>query len=322
MASFNGLATGLARGYKNTAQKALRQGGNQAKSNAELQSFLVSNTSRQAVPDSRTSNPAKSNENEKHDLAETQRQKLKDSLGSAVSWVTKGLVPALVGFGLAGTVMTDAIATLPAKAADLAALTLKIGMHRSHGWEMKRLTDAWTMFCKYMKVTAETAIHFRAPAVLVSADTVHTASTLSLEVTDIKAVIAQEEIHRVANAYGLEATYLCALLQAAATIHANGKIELASLTEVGVSAVGTIKLTAGTGGIHHSANAHTFADLLGGSISLSGGRIDLNPLVPAALPAVPVVVLPVVPVSASTLPAPTQTMPQYDGLGAHGALLT
>jgi hypothetical protein len=321
MTTFNSLVVGTARGFKDTSRKALRQAGNQAKSNAELQSFLVTNTARQAVPDSRTSNPAKSNENEKHDLAETQRQKLKDHLGSASTWLLKGLVPSLAGFAAAGVPMLDALVTLPAKAADLAALRLKIGMHRSHGWEMKRLTDAWTLFSKFMKVTAETAIHFRAPAVFVSADTHHVAATLSLEVVDVKTVVAQEEIHRVANAFGLEATHLVALLQAAATIHANGKLELATATDATLSAGTNVNLVAGNA-LHHSAITHTFADAAGGSIKLSGGRIDLNPLVPAALPAVPVVVLPVVPVSPSQQPAATKQMPQYDGLGAHGSLLT
>lgn len=319
--TFHELGTDTAKKMRGTAQKALGQAGKQSKSNADLQGFLVTNCTRVPVPDSRTSNPAKSNENEKHDLADQQRQKLKDHLGSAIGWLTTGVLPSLAMFAAAGSPMVAAAVTLPAKAADLAALVLKIGMHRSHGWEMKRMTDGWLLLCKLMKVTAETAIHFRTPAFFVSTDTHHMAATTSLEVVDVKTVVSQDEIHRVANAFGLEGTFLTALLLASATIHANGKVDIASLLETDVSAATNLNLKAGLA-IHLEATSHTIADHLGGSIGLTAGRIDLNPLVPVAVAGAPTVVAPVVPAIPLHLPAATQKMPQYEGQGAHGALLT
>lgn len=313
---------GVSRGHREFVSKLATQLSKATVENANIQAAVTTNSDRSEANrkkiDSRISNPAKAHKNEKYEIADQVRTKLKKHLNSINVHILKDLNPALAQFALHGGVLLESITTLPAMAADAGALILKAGMAKANGWKLIRLSDALMMMAKFVSLKGEVAIQMDAPAVLTTTELHHRKSELDIEVAGVKAVICKEEIHRVAGAYGMDAGSLVLIIQGLATLYSNGHLQLASTTTAELSALGQVAIKA-AGEVKSSALTHTIVDAAGGTIRIVGGIIMLNPLT-RATPDLPAeeTVLPVVPVIPLTPQGPVAVIPQYEGVNALG----
>lgn len=286
--SLQARAQASAAGMKPVIGKRMKQLGNSSKHNADILAAVVTNSSRDAAPDSRRSNPAMSAENEKYDIAEQIREKTKMHVSIAADSLKKTLIPALTQFTAKGSPMVQPLATALAMVKDLMSLTIKLGMVRSHGWKMLRLSDVYAIFAKAFTVNTESAVRFQAPAILNSAQVVDTAASVVQTTADVEVHMVKDEIHRIAEVFAIDANYLTAVLRAAAVIHATGKIDIASASQLTMTGAAGVKVV--------------------------GATIDLNPIGGVPLPTVPVTPA----FAPSTKPPPVKTVPQYKGVAAQG----
>lgn len=305
------------RGAKKSVSAATEQTGRTMADNAELQAMVFANAIR-AEPTSLASNPAKTTREEKYDLIELSRNRMLVHLENFSEHIIKDLAPGLAQFVIAApgklTTALTAIAGIPA---ELGQYVVGLGLPRAHGWKIQRLTDGLITGAKFFFNKAEVLIRQQAPAYLVNALLVHENYETKVRSGSMDVTLVRDEIHRVAETFGLDADTLVLLLKTAATVKTTGKMELASNLETKVESVGPVKVTSNAS-VKTSAPSHVLTDGAGGTITMSGGFIALNPVVPQA-PEVAVPVPPVVSLTASTgIPTP-EMINQYTGMAYHGA---
>lgn len=307
------------RAVKPIVAKGMKQASKLATNNADLQAALVTNSERHDGPNVLVSNPVKSLRKEGGDIHDQVRTRIKeqlDDLKGMLDPLAPPMLTSLAQFAAQGKVLTSFGVTLKAKAADAGAAILKLGMAKAQGWQMHRLTDGWMLKAKFVNIQTAVTTRFRTLQFLISADTATTmADTIVTAASSAHIATSVDEIHRVAETFGLEAKDMVAILQAAAVIRANQKVEIASSLGTVLSAGTTLELKAGVS-IKQSAKSHTFTDGLGGSITIMGGMVHINPLLAAGAD-LPVIVPPVVPLTPTQLPGPVKTVPQYEGMNAH-----
>lgn len=112
-----------------------------------------------------------------------------------------------------------------------------------NGFKMDRFTEQYGMQAKGVMVKAETFINHEAPVVFTTGTAINHSAITMVETADLKATIVKNEIHRVAQIYGLESDFLMALIKSAVAIK-SGSIELDSMGNITLSAVGDITLQA------------------------------------------------------------------------------
>ncbi len=333
--SYKSVAKNVAAGHKNTVAKRMTQLASAATVNADVQAAVVTNSDREAKPTSAVSNPAKSHENEKWDLASRIRNNVKRGLNAAADTLALGVAPGLIRQALTDPLsVVDVGTTIPAMVADLKALTLKVGMQKQNGWKMFRVSDGWAVLAKFINHTAS-VVRTRAVAILEETEVKSTTASTHVLSGDLVALNVKNEIHRVADAFGLDAKTLTMLLQLSAKIHANGALDLASTTTAKLSGLVGVDI-ASLGYIHQAASLHSMTEPAGASITMSGGIVAINGIVlingvpfmngfiptpPLLLPTppLPTLVLPIVPPVPLTPAATTRTCPQYEGMNGHEA---
>jgi hypothetical protein len=321
MAPSDGKARALARAHRKQAANAGKQFAAIAENTTDVMGALLSNVLRKDEPTSALSNPAKSTAQVKHDYAYDLRERAKQHLQVLRTHIEADLTPGLVQLAAQlPKVSLDALRdTLLGVRNELAALTVGVGLQRSHGWELSRLTDFWMMAAKGVVLRAQTVILQRAPALLTNVTAEQLTASVSQEtLKDAKIILTRDEIHRLSNHYGLDAKTLSLLLKDLASIRAEGKVEIAALGDVTISSKDGIDLaTANT--LKSSAKMHSICDMAGGTIKVTNGVIDLNPLGIPTAPTLPVVVLPVVLADGSKGEmAGIQVVPQYEGMAGQG----
>lgn len=309
----------------NTHRKQLGDAGKQAanisENNADVLAALVTNTLRTEEPTSARSNPAKSTRNVKHDYAYETREKVKQHLQIPRAHIEQELTPALVQLAAQWPkVALDGIRdTLLGIRGEMATLTVNVGLLKSHGWSLHRLSDFSILAAKGIVHRAATAIMQKAPAVLVNT-TVHqmTASFSQETLKDAKVILSRDEIHRLANLLSVDAKAMTLLLKELAAIRSAQEVEIAAGQKATLSGKDTVEIVSGDT-IKSSAKMHSICDMGGGSIKVSNGVIDLNPMGAPPMPTIPVVVLPVVLAEhGDGKLAGVQAVPQYEGMGAQG----
>jgi hypothetical protein len=236
------------------------------------------------------------------------------------------LTPALIQYGTRGSVMIDAAKMLPGVSLELAMMLAKLGPLRTSGWKMDRLTEAWVVTAKMFSLQTESTIRQEAPAIISSAGAVnYRESPMDVVRADMAAVLVKDEIHRVANAFNMDAKTLLMIIQMSAIIQSNTKVELTAGVVPGVGSsleldtIAGIKSSTTTSTTQSSVISHTIS--AGVAATISAPIVNINPIIP--VPPVPptALVAPVVTMLPLDSVRTAEKMPQYNGQNAHGTVI-
>lgn len=258
-------------GIKPQLKEAMGQVSSSFEANANLQSAITNNGGDAIELNSGYTNPAVVHESEKYDVLDALRTRLSSTyrvlaertLGIKAKFGIEQL-KALGGFEKADIALNASIR-------ELATLLVSLGEMRSYGWKLNRIADAWGMISKYFFVQAQT-IRMEAPSINHTGVLISSASHVHETTADLKVVQVKNEIHRVADAFGLDAKYLTLLLSETAKLQAMKNVEVAAKEDLVLSAAENVSVRAGSS-IH-------LTDGAGGSITMQGGVIHINPVTP------------------------------------------
>lgn len=309
-----------AKAFKEQLKRKLKQTAAASDVNADLQAATLVNADREDVESSLLGNPAEAQELERWDFAEQIKDRTVGGIQTFIDKTIKNdITPFFITTAARGLTLIDAVKSLPGVALDLAMLLAKLGPLRVNGWEIQRHTEMWGVIAKMLSFYSETTVHTQAPMITSNASAAHSTKSPMIHTrSDMKIDFAKDEIHRIANSFNLEADQLLMLLKTAAKIHANGKIELATLADVELSGATGLVTKAGTTTKNSSAISHTIA--AGVSVTISAPMVNINPLVPTT-PDIPTVVLPILPITFDGKIASGKTMPQYKGQNGSGVII-
>jgi hypothetical protein len=301
---------------KQQFSESVKQNGQSFDANAQLQNIHNNNGEDPVEVSSGFSNPSSSHESEKYEFMESLRERLRSTyVLMAQKTIGEKLKTGITQFKSFGEGFTDAEKTVNGILVELGILIVKLGQLKSYGWKVNRIVDAWAMVSKYFLVQAE-SIRLEAPSVIsvgsVSSSQFHLHETIA----DVQSVQVKDEIHRVAEAYGLDAKFLTILLQQTAKIYANKNIELMAKEDFMISAEEDLNITANL--VKSSAVTTQLVDKSGGAITISNGIIHLNPISPPS-PSNPVDVEDVEVLQATGYPRVSDNKPNLAGTQAHVA---
>lgn len=307
--------------HRKQVGKAGQQMANSGENHADVMAALVTNAIRSDEPSSAITNPAKSIKQVKYDYAGDLRDRVKQHLqvfqGHLLTDITPGLAQLAVQVPKASL---DAIKdVMLGVRAELGTLTVNVGLLKSHGWHLKRLADFYMVAARGIVHRAQTVILQRAPALLTNVTVEQLTAAVSQEtLKDAKIILSRDEIHRLSNHLGVDAKTVSLIAQVLVAVRSQADLELAAGKKAVLSAKDGIDL-ATLETLKASAKMHSICDLAGGTIKVTNGIIDLNPLGLPPAPTVPVIIPPVMLADDSQGQlAGVQVVPQYEGMAAHG----
>lgn len=295
---------------------SLNQVGNTLEHNADLQKAINTGSTEAIEVSSGLTNPFRVAEGEKYDVMEQFRDRLRASIKSTTdtqldSRLKSGLEQIKPSGGF-----SDANKALDVAKVQLGMVMVKLGQLKLYGWKLLRVTEAWAMTAKAIFFSADGAIRTEAPYIDHTSYVDTTFAHINIDAGDLKVVLVKDEIHRVADAFGIDANYLTALLKATAIIHARGNIEIASHVDLKLSAEAVADIRGGSQ-IKLSSPSHTIADGSGGTITMTGGIINLNPV--SSVSSEPAILVDAVNnIEAADYPRELEVKPQYEGVNGHG----
>ncbi len=182
------------------------------------------------------SNPALTHEEEKQKVYSDSKTRMRALLDETATKVLDGIIlPAINHLKPMGG-YAQAEGTLKWVKNEIANTLIANAVDKISGFVMDRVTDLYFMGGKAVSIVAGTVFKVEAPIVQHVSSTHVNLSHVSVDHTDTRAVSAREEIHKVAETYGLEAEFLTMLLGATAELKARGKINLESNERVNVLA--------------------------------------------------------------------------------------
>lgn len=267
---------------KKSAGVGLKQISLAADTNAKMQDEVIGG-GKPTTPESTLSNPAKTHQDEKGKIygeVKARMSGLADLLGNSS---LKGIIdPALQALGITRS-------SSKASQAELGKLLLSSTTFKAFGYVIQRVTDLYVLGAKAIAFHSGTSLKSEAPLIQDVAHTHHESAITSVTEADLRAVVARDEIHKVAEAFGVQAKEVKVItseemLLAFSTLTTNGfmKIDENGLTLKFGSSL--IKMTA-------------------------DGKINLNPLTPDSTAVPKVTDIP----TASNVPQ-QETASQYEGL--------
>lgn len=304
-------------------EDVLGQAGRTAHAISRQRGLILFNTDGDLKLSSAMSNPPRVHEDEKFEVLEKLQERVKANLGITQSetipeHLTKGATQLAVNAGLAAD-FVDLAKSVAGILMELLTCAVKVGPLKVNGWKIERFSETLASIVKMRLVHAETIIRHEAPVHTIVGVHTTTESHLNTNIHDIQLTVVKDEIHRIANVFGLDANKLALLLKESAAIKAQQKIELSSGRELEVSALGKIVNKAGTS-IKNSAPLHIITDGAGGTITMSAGIINLNPL-SSSNSEIPNPVLPVTTVEANAEIRATEIRPQFQNMNGHGTVI-
>lgn len=288
---------------------------------ADVLAVVITNTLRKDEPTSAVTNPAKSTRQVKFDYANDLRDRVMQHLqvfsGHAIADLAPGIAQTVLHMPKAA--VDSLITTLAGVRSELATLTVNVGLLKSHGWSLKRFSDFYMVAARGIVHRAQATILQRAPALLTNVTVEQLTAAVSQEtLKDAKIILSRDEIHRLSNHLNIDAKTILLLTKALLALRSEEDVELAAMKKVTLSGKDGIDVVT-TETIKSSAKMHSICDLSGGTIKVTNGVIDLNPLGAPTIPSIPVVVPPVALVNDSDGKlAGIQAVPQYEGMGAQG----
>jgi hypothetical protein len=313
---------GSARSLKKQFGHSCKQSAKANTAQADLMSALFAGSFREFTPTSAVSNPAKTSPDSGHEIISGLRNKLKDHISSLNQQLgTDTLVRVAANLTAHGNPANLVTLLLGAKQ-ELASFIPVIGLAKAAGWKLLRAADAYNVMAKYFTAKVEAAIHLIGPLFAVNARTIHQSSRQSVEHTNLKIVLSEEEVHSLASQFCVDAQTVLLLATLNAKLHSSANLELAATAQATLSAGVGLNLLSGADLQMHS-NLLTIRDGGGGTITMGGGIINLNPMAPAA-PKTPLVVPPILAfaVDATSQMPPDAILSQYRDINAHGSTAT
>lgn len=231
-------------------------------------------------------NPAKVQEREKFDIMQDFILRARSNTAYLINDLLGTRIPALVtSLGTQGA----PLALLPAMAANMLKTTgtilgLKAEMSSArtmlkdlmvNGWKLTRTSEPVAYSSKAFFVKAESIAQIEAPVVITSGSAISQQGHIVNTLADLHTVTCREELHRISSVYGIDAQFLTALVQVAATIKSVGNIEIAANGDVTLSSIGTMNLKAG-GAMNINAGGAINIGSVGVTKISAGGALDLG----------------------------------------------
>lgn len=310
----------LALAVTNHYSDIMGQAGRTAHAISRQRGLVLFNSDGSLKLSSAMSNPPRVHEDEKFDVLEKLHERVKTNLsitqGETIpEYLTKGVAQFAINSKLAAD-FVDLGKTAAGILMEILTCGVKISPLKVNGWRIERFSEVLASIVKMRLVHAETIIRHEAPIHTIVGIQTSTESHLNTNIHDIHLTVVKDEIHRIANVFGLDAKKLALLVKETASLQAQQKIEFSSGREVEISAAAKILNKAGTS-IKSSAPLHIITDGAGGTITMSAGIINLNPL-SSSSSEIPNVVLPVTNVEANAEIRATDMRPQFQNMNGHG----
>lgn len=320
--NLNKALMGSARSLKKQFGHSCKQSAKANTAQADLMSALFAGSFREFTPTSAVSNPAKTSPDSGNEIISGLRNKLKDHISSLNEQLGKDTLVRVVANLTAHGNPANLVTLLMGAKQELASFIPIIGLAKAAGWKLLRAADAYNVMAKYFSAKVETAIHLMGPLFAVNSRFIHHSSIQSVEHTNLKVILSEEEVHSLASQFCVDAETVLLLATLNAKLQSNSNMELAANSQTTVSAGVGLNLLSGADLQMHS-NLLTIRDGGGGTITMGGGIINLNPIVPAT-PKTPLVVPPILAFSVdpTNLTPSDAILSQYRDINAHGSAAT
>ncbi len=257
---------------KQLAGTGMQQTASAAEANAYAQDKVATGNGNALDVESLLSNPAITHGEEKATVYAKIKARMRaslDALGNdtliglvkpaveSLQKLYKGLVPSTP---VAPIAFDAALSTLERVQNEIANSIIVTTADQAFGYVVDRITDLYFLGAKAINFVSATLFKVEAP--IFETITTSTWNSAHLHVTqaDSKIDLAREEIHKVAEAYGLEAKFLMQLIEATATLKVKGLVETVSEEEIRTTAP---KVSSGTGSGAEMVLDHTESYLHG-----------------------------------------------------------
>lgn len=328
--SYKQASRSSAGAFRSQAAKTTSQSGASANKNADLMAAVFTNADRDKQVTSLVGNPAEAQELERWDVLENVLARATSGVTLMGESIQNDLMPALAALTGRGLSPLDTLKVLPLVSLDIATQNVKLGPVKLNGWVIKKIAEPYARIAKAISYHAETCINAEAPFIKMVASTgmALKASTIATR-SDVLWDTARDYIGRISNTFFIESSQFVAAASQKVRLESNETIELAAglaapgagitLKRSGVIDILSSNLTLS------AFSSHTIA--AGTSVTISSGIINLNPVVPIAPSAGPIV-LPIQPIVITPDPVTgkgglqvAKFVPQYQGQLGSGVIL-
>jgi hypothetical protein len=238
------------------AKTVINQTGESFEHSAKAQGVVTRGTPEEVSGSSLQFNPAKVQEREKWEIYEEFILRFRSKMDFLTETTLVGKVtPFNVLLGTSGAPLTKQplLSVISAKltgvisgiAAEMSAVRALQKDIMTTGFKIIRQSESLFQQFKGLFVRSESVIDFEAPMINSTASVVTQNGYYINNNADLMAVMCREELHRVANVFGLEADFLTAIVKTAVLMKSAGDIQMDANGAITLSSVGDFTIKTG-----------------------------------------------------------------------------